>query len=42
MTKEEARVEILKTKIATAEAKGNGSSGCVRRWKRELRNLKNM
>ena len=35
----EVRAKVLETKIRLAEDKGNGSSGVVRRWKRELRNL---
>lgn len=37
MTREQARVETLKSKISMAEAKGYGTSGVVRKWKRELR-----
>jgi hypothetical protein len=39
MTKTEARKEVLKTKIKVAESKGLGTSGCVRKWQRELRKL---
>lgn len=39
MTKTEARVEQLKTKVRQAESKGNGTSGVVRKWKREIRKL---
>ena len=39
MSAKEARIETLRSKIATAEAKGLGTSGCVRKWKRELRKL---
>ena len=39
MTMREARIEVLKTKITVAEGKGNGTSGCVRKWKREIRKL---
>jgi len=39
MTQVEARIETLKTKIRTAEGKGLGTSGVVRKWKRELRKL---
>ena len=39
MTAKEARIEVLKTKIRTAEGKGYGTSGCVRKWQRELRKL---
>lgn len=42
MTKIEARIEVLKSRIRTTEAKGFGNSGCVRKWNRELRKLKNM
>ena len=41
MTKKDARIEELRKKIIVAEGKGNGTSGCVRKWKRELRKLTN-
>ena len=33
------REQILKAKIAISEGKGYSTSGCIRKWKRELRNL---
>lgn len=33
------REQILKAKIAVSEGKGYGTSGCIRKWKRELRSL---
>ena len=39
MTAKEARIETLKTRVRTAEGKGFGTSGVVRKWKRELRHL---
>jgi hypothetical protein len=40
MTAKEARIATLETKIRVAESKGFGTSGCVTKWKRELRHLK--
>jgi len=39
MTKKEARIEALKMRIRTTEGKGFGTSGVIRKLKRELRKL---
>lgn len=39
MISNEVKVKTLKEKIKIAEGKGNGASGVVRKWKRQIRNL---
>ena len=33
------KIEALKKKITITEAKGNGSAGVIRKWKREIKKL---
>lgn len=33
------RITVLEGKIRKTEQRGYASSGCVRKWKREIRNL---
>ena len=39
MDKVQAQINRLQIKIKTAENKNNAGSGCVRKWKRQIRNL---
>lgn len=39
MISTEVKIQILQNKINKAESRGNASSGCVRKWRREIRNL---
>jgi len=39
MTAKEAQKARLEMKVRYAEAKGNGSAGVVRKWKRQIRKL---
>lgn len=39
MITNEVKRKILLNKINVAESKGNGASGVVRKWKRQVRNL---
>lgn len=36
----EIKIKVLESKIRRAENRGFGTMGVVRRWKREIRNLK--
>lgn len=39
MCKKEARIKSLKIKIQRTTSKGYATSGCVRKWEREIRHL---
>jgi hypothetical protein len=39
MVSKEIQINILKSKVNKAEAKGNGTAGVVRKWNRQIRNL---
>lgn len=35
----DVRIKMLETKIRKTESKGYAISGCIRKWKREIRKL---
>lgn len=39
MTRTEARIKELRIKIQRTTSKGYATSGCVRKWEREIRHL---